>query len=140
MVQIFAVVLLLIIATGCNNSEHIGGPCSYTGFQGSAIITSIETADSSLNNCRDAVEVLFDFTPDDNTAPNRYKFPTWPDTSQHLTGGDGKNPSLDWVVAKEIVVGKVYRCSRQEIKKGTCVPVIFTIEGIDFSDWAAYCF
>lgn len=137
------VVALLIVVLGCRNGqdpERVGGPCSYIDVPGVAKITSIETAGTGLNNCRNAVEVLFDFVPDDPTAPQRYRVPTWPDAGRHLIVGDGKNPSLEWVTAREISVGKEYPCLRQEITSGTCTPVVFDVVGIDFTAWADYCF
>jgi len=131
---------LLLLAIGCEDPERIGGPCAYIDTPGFAEITSIETADTSLYNCRNAVEVLFNFVSDDTTAPQKYRFPTWPDTSRHLTVGSGMNPALEWVTAEDISVGKEYRCLRRELISGTCVPVEFDIVGIDFSDWADYCF
>ena len=134
------VIALLLLTFSCKTPERIGGPCKYIDIPGVATITSIETADTSSYNCRNAVEVLFDFMPDDTTAQQRYRFPVWPDTSQHLIVGAGMNPAREWVTAEEISVGKTYDCLRREIISGACTPVIFDIVGIDFSEWADYCF
>lgn len=137
----FFLITLLFLVLGCEDPDRSEGPCPHIDIPGTAKIISIETADPSAYNCRNAVEVLFNFVPDDPTAPQRYRFPDWPDTRRHLMVGAGMNPALEWVTAEDISVGKEYHCLRIEcLPDPCCAPVGFDILEIDFSDWADYCF
>ena len=70
----------------------VGGPCEYLDIPGMATIISIRDADPVSNNCKDAVEVVFDFAPEDADAVENYRFPNWSDKGQHLTVGGNMNP------------------------------------------------
>lgn len=114
----------------------VGGPCDYDVISGMATIVSVRDADPAANNCDDAVEVVFDFVPDEPGDVDRYRFPDWSDKGQYLTVGAGMNPPRAWVEDQGIVEGSTQRCMRLEITKGTCTPVIFSFPEIDFSGWA----
>jgi len=116
-----------------------GGSCSYVDTYGKAEIISIKQAGPESYNCKNAVEVLFNFTPDDPNAIKHYKMYNWPDTNRKLTVSAGINPSREMVEKKGIKVGKIYRCIRQDIVQGTCTPVIFRVPDIDFTDTLNYC-
>lgn len=141
--RILSVMVSVVLIIGCGEDDVSGpdgGSCNYTEILGVAVITSIQEPDSGSYNCMNGVKVLFDFTPGDPTAPQRYRFSEWPDTGQSLTVGAGANPAIEWVTSKNITAGNRYRCFRREITTGTCTPVLFEFKTIDFSDWADYCF
>jgi hypothetical protein len=108
--------------TACvhNDDQLIGGPCRYGAIAGSAVITSVREAEDSPD-----VQILFDFTPEDPSAPQRYRFPTWGDQGKSLTVQGGLKPSGGWALRHKVLPGAVFRCVRQEIVSGTCQPVIF---------------
>jgi len=137
-----AIAALFFILISCNKDSPMpGGPCEYNSVPGHATITSITKADSSEGNCpNNPHDVKFSFTPSESTAVHRYIIPSWPDTGQRLMLFDGLNPSLSWIARNGIAVGNVYSCFRLEITQGTCVPVIFTIQGIDLQDTAHDCY
>jgi hypothetical protein len=136
---IIVTAILAVLACDENTIPMPGGPCEYVNIPGVVVITSIEQADTTGNNCRDSVEILFNFVPDDSTAPERYRFPNFPDTNQSIADVIGANPPAGWAAVHGISVGNEYRCLRQEITKGTCAPYGFDITEIDFSDWRDYC-
>ncbi|MDD5093552.1 MAG: serpin family protein [Dehalococcoidia bacterium] len=118
----------------------VGGPCKYTDIPGTARITSIKDADPNSANCNDAVEVIFDFTPDSPSAIDTYSFPNWKDTNQSLTFGGGMNPSREWVEKQGLKEGSELACIRSEITEGTCTPVIFSFPTINFEGWQDDCY
>ncbi|MDY6839415.1 MAG: hypothetical protein SWH78_15730 [Thermodesulfobacteriota bacterium] len=146
---ILCLCLLTSLCIACDGGSHgdsnvtpsiVGGACYYVDIPGIARIVSITTPASNDNNCNNAVEVTFDFTPDDPAAADTYLFPNWSDTGQHLTVGDGKNPPKEWVLAQGLTPSSKHRCVRSEITDGACTPVVFSFPDIDFSRWPEFCF
>jgi hypothetical protein len=129
------------VACGSDFGGHrIGGACEYQRIYGRATITDVRNADPDANNCKDAVEVVFTFSPDEPSAPEHYRFADHPDTGQYLRVGAGMNPPRIWARRKGLVKGAAYRCIRSEILKGACTPVIFTCPDIDMEGWEKACF
>ena len=120
--------------------RHVGGVCEYQRIHGRATIADVRVADPSANNCRDAVEVVFTFLPDDPSAPLHYRFLNYPDTERHFLVGAGMNPPRKWARSKGLVKGAVHRCVRSEIVKGTCTPVTFTFPDLDMKGWEKVCY
>ena len=139
-VIILALVVLIGIFIGCNEGKMDGGPCKYSSIPGIAIIEIVKSAESSGNNCRDAVEIIFDFIPDNPIIINQYHFPSYPDTGINFTVGDGKNPPAEWAQNKGLIKNSSHRCIRKEITGGTCTPVIFEFPDIDCTDYIDDCF
>jgi hypothetical protein len=146
---LFCLWLLASLCAACDGSSDgdgsedppiIGGPCNYLDIQGTASIVSMGVPAPDDNNCNHAVEVIFDFTPDDPSAADDYLLPNWSDKGQHLTVGDGKNPPKEWVLGQGLTPGTEHRCVRSEITDGACTPVVFSFPDIDFSGWPAFCF
>jgi hypothetical protein len=129
-----------IACGGESRGRQVGGACEYQQVHGRATITDVRAADPNANNCKDAVEVVFTFFPDEPSAPKHYRFADHPDTGQHLQVGAGMNPPRDWVRRKGLVKGAVHRCVRSEIVKGTCTPVLFTFPDLDTQGWEKTCF
>jgi hypothetical protein len=120
--------------------KWIGGACEYQRIYGRATITDVRDADPDASNCRGGVEVVFTFSPDDPSAPERYRFADHPDTGQYLRVGAGMNPPRDWALGNGLVKGAVHRCVRSEVVKGACTPVVFTFPDIDMAGWEKSCF
>jgi hypothetical protein len=129
-----------IACGGVSKGRKVGGACEYRHIYGRATITAIRVADRKANNCKDAVEVIFTFSPDDPSAPQQYRFADQSDTGRHFRVGAGLNPPRDWARRKGLVKGAVLRCIRSEILKGACTPVIFTFPEIDTQGWEKPCF
>ena len=120
--------------------QRIGGACEYRQISGWATITEVRRADPAADNCKDAVEVIFTFSPDDPRAPEHYRFADQPDSGQYFRVGAGLNPERSWARSKGLVKDAVHRCLRSEIVKGTCTPVIFTFPDIDMANWEKACY
>jgi hypothetical protein len=102
---------------------------------GTAIITAIKPAGAGLNNCLcNPVEVLFDFTAADPMRSSKCL------RDRHITVGDGKNPSLDFVENRGLKVGQTLHCIQKKIITGTCSPESIVFPDIDFSEYAKWCF
>ncbi|MEW5735680.1 MAG: hypothetical protein AB1921_12550 [Thermodesulfobacteriota bacterium] len=128
-----------MILAGCaQRSVYVGGPCEYADVAGKAVITAVGAPDPDEANCADKPRVvLFDFTPDDKRARNR--FPNWGETGQRLTVAGGKNPPLEWLKANGVRLGAELICIRREILKGTCTPVIYDFPALDMTAAAKAC-
>ena len=134
----FCILLLFTVVLSCDEDSPMpGGPCSYNDFPGTGLIREI-IADTLNETCSNEMIVYFDFTPDDPNAPDYYRFPNFPDTSQifHLLG---YRPPASWLEAQGLGVDSVFSCVRREIIFGTCSPYAFEFRGIDGSDWREYC-
>lgn len=120
--------------------QRVGAACEYQSIYGRAIITDVRSAGPDAYNCKDAVEVIFTFTPDEPGAPENYRFADHPDTGQYLRVGAGMNPPHAWARSNGLIKGAVHRCIRSEVVKGACTPVIFTFPDIDMTGWKKTCF
>jgi len=103
----------------------------YRVTSGWAVIVGIHQPGPLAYSEPDGVEVVFDFTPDDPTAPTTYRFPEVPDQGQHLTVGSGANPSRTWVEEHGLLPGSRHRCQRRELGTGVGPPVLFEFPGLD---------
>ncbi len=83
--------------------------------------------------------IVYDFAPDDSTAVDRYRIPSWSDTGRTFTLINGKNVPDGWAVKEGMTPGSEHPCLRHEIYKGACTPVIFEFTDVDTSDWEDYC-
>ena len=79
--------LLLLAACGDDGggTPLDGGNCEYLDHLGTITIVSTDPATPGGNNCRDAVEVIFDFEPAGTAG---YVFPQWPDEGNTITVGE----------------------------------------------------
>ena len=127
--------------TGMHRPSKIStGPCEYAQIKGRAVITAVRQAPAGAYNCRQAVEILFTFVPDDPSAKDTYILPREPDSGRHFTVGAGLNPPGGWARRVGLVQGSTHRCVRQEIVKGACTPVVFSFPDLDLTGWEAECF
>ena len=129
----------IMVACAPGKSQTVGGPCTYNKIPGVITIIALESAPGNENNCKDAVKVVFRFTPTDPAAEKKYAFPNWSDEKQVFTVGGGTNPNRDWVKSKGMTVGAKFEASRNEILSGTCTPVVFEFMSIDVADFAKTC-
>lgn len=140
-----AYIILIPVLLACQHNESenylppAGGRCHYVKIPGKAVIQEIKSADPTHNNCKNAVEVLFRFVPDDPTAPDRYLHPDWTGP-HHFIVGDGKNPPREWVNQIGLHKGVELRAIRNEITRGTCTPVVFRFPEIDMQGYVGACF
>ena len=136
----------MLLNSSCDNnsiraSYHVvGGPCEYDEIHGTATITWTGDPVIDADNCKNAIEIKFTFTPDDPSARNHYRFPDWSDENQRFTVGGGKNPPKNWAVSRGLMKGSSHECVRLEIINGTCTPVIFSFPDIDLRGWEDECF
>lgn len=129
-----------IACGGDSRDRQIGGACEYHRIYGRVTITDVRDADPNANNCKDAVEVVFTFFPDEPSAQEHYRFAEHPDAGQYLRVGAGMNPPRSWARSKGLVKGAIHRCIRSEIVKGACTPVTFTFPDLDMAGWEKTCF
>ncbi len=131
--------LLSMLLFGCGEDQICGGPCTYTDYPGIATIRSV-TPDTSLGrNCDNAVIIVYDFAPDDSSAVDRYRFPVWPDTARIFHYVNNGSVPVGWADKEGMTQGSEHPCIRQEIRTGTCSPLIFEFPDVDVSDWPDYC-
>ncbi|UCG52448.1 MAG: hypothetical protein JSW58_02545 [Candidatus Latescibacterota bacterium] len=140
MKRLIWIAILGLALQACDSDDpFVGDPCSYDSIPGTATIRTISPDTTPFKICDDAVNVYFDFEPDDPNAPDDYRFPAWPDTRRSLFIADGKNPPYGWIEAEGIAEGTQHPCVRLEINKGTCTPVMFRLTEIDYQKWTDYC-
>lgn len=120
--------------------KYVGGHCEYAAINGHATIVEVKTAPADAYNCREAVEVIYSFTPDDPSAADSYRFADYPDAHRRFTLGAGMNPPRQWAHRMGLIQGSSHRCIRKEIVSGTCVPVKFDFPDIDTNGWEKECF
>lgn len=109
----FILLPFLIFNLSCNGGIGKGG--KYTDIAGKATIKEIKTAVNAT--CPDAVDVLFDFTPDDPNAVKNYNYPNIADKDAQMF--NNLRPAKAWVEKKGIKVGNVYPAKRSEMIPGT---------------------
>lgn len=137
------VCLPFLAVGGCDGEttgKFLGGPCEYETIDGHATIIEVKNAPADAYNCRDAVEVIYTFRPDDPSVVDRYRFADYPDAHRRFTLGAGMNPPRQWAQRKGLMPGSRHRCIRKEIVRGTCVPVTYDFPDIDTTGWEKECF
>jgi hypothetical protein len=132
--------LLAVGGGGGATTGNLGGPCEYVTIVGYATVIEVNKAPADAYNCRDAVEVIFTFLPDDPPAADSHRFADYPDTHRRFKLGAGMNPPRQWVQRNGLVPGSRHRCLRKEIISGTCVPVMYVFPDIDTTSWEQECF
>lgn len=136
--------LPFLAVAGCHGErmteKHVGGHCEYFAINGHATIVEVKTAPADAYNCRDAVEVIYSFAPDDPSVAVSYRFADFPDARRRFKLGAGMNPPRQWAYRMGLVPGSSHRCIRKEIVSGTCVPVKFEFPDIDTNGWEKECF
>ena len=115
-------------------------PCEYNDIQGVAEIISIGPAPADRRRCKNAVLVLYNFIPDDPTAPERFLYKRWPTKKLRFFLGSGENPPMAWIEKKGLLKGTRHRCERGERKTGACTPVVYRFPEIDTTDWGKDCY
>ncbi len=104
---------------------------AYSDIPGWATVVEVRDADRHAYNLPDAVEVVFDFEPDEPGVRGRYQFPEVDDAGQRLTVGSGANPPRRWAAQMGLRPGSRHRCVRRELLRGVSTPVIFDFPEID---------
>jgi hypothetical protein len=143
---VWLLTIVVVLTMGCNDdsdsdaADIVGGRCEYNEIHGAAIINAVVEPDVGEDNCKNAVKILFTFTPDDASVPDDYRFGEWPDQNQSFTVGGGKNPPKAWAESAGLVQGSTHKCVRSDIITGTCTPVIFSFPEIDVTGWEKECF
>lgn len=146
MIRYLATILSAVMLTAlcaCDNGDddaRIGGDCRYENIPGTAVITGVKEAPANAYNCNNAVEIKFDFTPDDASAPSSYRHAGWSDRGRKYTVGAGMNPPAGWAASRGLTEGSTHRCIRSEITEGACTPVLFDFPDIDDDGWQDACF
>jgi len=121
-------------STNSNDNTVIGGPCDYEDTAGVATIVSVEPAGTNGLNCGDdAVEIVFDFTPDDPAAADLAE------TGLFVAVSEGVNPDRAWAEDEGLTVGSEHPALRVDITSGTCTPLMFTLTDVDYSAGAMAC-
>lgn len=103
--------------------KNPGGPfviasdCEYNEFTGNALILGSQWLTET------SLELTFNFLPADDQQVNQYKFPNFKNENQTRIVYFDKPPNQE---TKDLVIQQnILGCSRLEIKKGTCTPVVF---------------
>jgi hypothetical protein len=143
-IAVFCVCLPLSAAGGnggATTEKRVGGLCEYETIDGYATVREVSHAPADAYNCRDAVEVIYTFTPDDPSAIDRYRFTDFADAHLRFTLGAGMNPPRQWAHRMGLIPGSRHRCIRKEIVRGTCKPVKHVFPDIHgTTGWEQECF
>ena len=127
--MIFAFLTITFFA--CNKSAS---ECSYVGYVGKAVISSINAAPLNENNCTvNPRKVLFVFIPNDTNNRANYLYKNWSDTVA-LTFNGSVNPSQVILDSLDITIGKEFQCYRKEITLGACTPVYFEFTELNLTE------
>lgn len=110
---------------------------AYATTSGWATVTSVRTPDPHAYNLRDAVEVVFDFQPDESGALDHQTVPGPQDRGLLLTVGGGANPPRRWALRMGFTPGSRHRCLRRELRSGVGPPVVFEFPEVDDAALAA---
>lgn len=100
-------------------------------FPGWATVTALRDPGPDSHNLADAVEVMFDFEPDNPRARERYTQSSVADRGQLLAVGAGANPPRRWARVMGLTPGTRHRCVRRELQRGVGTPVVFEFPEID---------
>jgi hypothetical protein len=106
----------------------------YSSITGWGVIRELREPGSHTYGMDDAVEVVFDFTPDEPDARRGYRFPEVDDHDQRVTVGAGANPSRQWAHHHGLMPGTRHRCRRRELRRGVGPPVLFEFPDLDFDN------
>jgi hypothetical protein len=118
-----------------------GGPCVYrSDIVGKAKIIRLGSPAPNQYNCKDPVEIIFNFVPDDPIGPYNYLIPDWPDNGQKVTIVGGANPNRGWALSQMLIEGSTHRCVRREKRYGCCTPVIFDFLDLDYESAYDSCY
>lgn len=110
---------------------------TYSTVPGWATITALREPDALAYNLGDAVEIVFNFEPDDPAARDAYTMPAVGDRGHLLTVGAGANPPRSWATRMGFTPGSRHRCLRRELLQGVSTPVVFEFPDIDDAALAA---
>ena len=110
---------------------------AYATTTGWATVTSVRTPDPHAYNLQDAVEVVFDFEPDQSRARDHEAVPGPKDRGRLLTVGGGANPPRRWALRMGLTPGSRHRCLRRELTRGVGTPVVFEFPDVDDTALAA---
>jgi hypothetical protein len=111
----------------------------YSVIPGWATVTALREPDPLAYNLSNAVEILFDFVPDDPAAAERYLLPHVADQGQVLRVGAGANPPRRWAEQMGFTPASRHRCLRRELRRGVGTPVLFEFpEIVDAAVAAAF--
>lgn len=145
----FFMVLALLLATiletnfetACAQSpQRVGGPCQYIDIPGTARIISVQPLPPSAavppGSAYQPYAVLFTFTP----APSATSTVSSPEAqalagrSHSLTLSGGAPPGPQFLRKYAIRPGAAFACEAHIIRKGTCTPILFTLQGVNMFD------
>lgn len=136
-VTLLALLLTCVLSSCGVKPDHVGGPCTYDDYPGTATITKIEKTENSKQQSGvtgyEGFEVLFTFKPD---VPLKDSLGAQAATWEHLYQiGSGTYPGPEYLKKYQLEVGKTFRGTMSIIKSGTCTPVIMKLDGVDPIDF-----
>ncbi len=100
--------------TKSNSSQIVGGPCTYSDFEGTATITKLTPQD-------DGYWAIFDTTLSKQPPPKNYRN----EGHRVLIKNAGGKTDEKWLSAQGISVGVQLDFKVAIITSGTCTPVVF---------------
>ena len=107
---------------------------AYATAPGWATITALREPDPHSYSIGDAVEIVFDFEPDERHDPAGWEGTAGDageDRGQVLTIGAGANPPRRWAERRGLLPGTRHRCLRRTLRRGVGPPVLFEFPDID---------
>jgi len=113
-----AILLLLPLSTSCSSDTpqpNVGGPCTYTEFQGKATVTELVQE-------QDSYDMKFDFALSDPQSTTKWLTPVGNHIS--IRNPNGATTS-EWLTSQGVIIGADLSAIYSEIKSGTCSPSNF---------------
>lgn len=115
-----ALLLTMCATTSCSADtgkrrapEIVGGPCAYTDIPGTVTLTQFKPEPGGI-------VAYFDFQPGEAHAVHRPQ-----DHHNHLVLRSGDLPTPSWLAEQHLTVGSRLQAVRQDIRSGTCSPVLY---------------
>jgi len=136
LLSIVLALLLFAFLKPIRAAQLVGGPCSYAEVPGTARILEaapVPAGKERGQRTAQAFRVLFAFEPGAPVKSPLYR----PGASHELTLAGGDRPTMAFLKKYRIRPGATFSARMGLIEKGTCTPVVFSLEGVDLTDHAA---
>lgn len=138
MATIMLVYTISSVAAQDAQGKMVGGPCSYTSYEGLCSIVSVSETDETRIQSGDGGysgrRVVFNFTPR-GAVPQTVLVANAIARQHELRLANSWHPGPRFLEKYGVKVGAELPCRLDVIRRGTCTPVIIEFDGIDRADY-----
>ncbi|GFK95794.1 hypothetical protein NNJEOMEG_03662 [Fundidesulfovibrio magnetotacticus] len=135
--SILLALLLFAFLKPLRAAQMAGGPCDYDQFPGTAHILEavpVPAEKGAPSHAPQRYRVLISFEPAKRVDNPLYQ----PAKAHEFTLAGGGRPTRPFLEKYRIRPGATFPAQLMLIRKGTCTPVLFTLEGVDAADHDAH--